>query len=210
MPYLGHLDNLTVTGYIEGWARDLDAPTKVVHVAILSGDDEVAWGAAHRYRHDLMESRCGIGWNAFRLACNLTVKDLIGRPMVLIERDTRQMLADVGAITYVEDPERPAPSLAGLIAEDPTTLGHIWQLQGCADLFQSFLRRHGVERFVCMAYLYVLGRPADFGGLKQYTRSIRQMTLSPYGLLEALSHSDEFSNANRQLCAPNSNQFPFL
>ncbi len=56
--------------------------------------------------------------------------------------------------------------------------------------------------------LYVLGRPADFSGLRHYTRLIRSGDLKPFDLLAALADSPEFRSRPRLLGAPNSATFP--
>jgi hypothetical protein len=85
----------------------------------------------------------------------------------------------------------------------------IWQLRQCDGLFNEFIRQHGLETFLSVAYAYVLGRPADESGLALYSRLIREAALTPVGVLAALEDSAEFRSRSRQLAAPNSPTFPF-
>ena len=109
----------------------------------------------------------------------------------------------------IPDGETSMDSIEALTAADPTVISGLWQLRKCEQLLTEFMRLQGVDAFLDAAYAYVLGRAANDAGRALYTRAIRQATLSPVGVLEALGDSDEFRNAVRRLAAPNSPAFPF-
>ena len=204
----GHLDSLTSTGYFEGWALDPAHPLKPMPVAIVKGSEIVASGLAHRFRWDLMDASCGTGWCAFRLLARCSVEELSSASLRLVEFETGKELHASRSIAIVPDNTPAADTVERICAYDPTVIEGVWQLRACEKLFMAFIRKHGVDQFVRMAYVYVLGRPADDGGLAQYGRSIRQATLSPVGVLEALADSDEYRSQPRQLIAPNALGFP--
>jgi len=205
----GHLDNVTSYGYIEGWACDTDEPTRALEVSVVWNDTEVALGLAHRFRDDLLGADFGIGWCAFRLRLNVSLEQIQTAPVRLLAKDSGQELA-VKQIAVIDDGEQPLASLEAVAGADPTVIGGIWQLRKCEPLMMQFIRRHGVESFLDAAYSYVLGRPADPTGRAQYTRCIRQATVTPVGVLEALASSDEYRTGSRQLAAPNAPGFPFV
>ncbi len=205
----GHLDNITSLGFIEGWALDPDVPAKPVEVSVLQGGVEIAWGLAHRFRPDLLSAGFGLGWCAFRLRTKLPLDEVQAQPLRLVERGSGATLFEVERISDIEDAVPPAATMEGLTRADPTVIGGVWQLGLCNDLFLQFIRQHGLETFLGVAYAYVLGRPADESGLTIYSRSIRQASLTPVGVLLALEDSDEFRGRPRQLAAPNSATFPF-
>jgi hypothetical protein len=206
----GHLDNLTSQGYIEGWACDVSAPARALEVGVHWNDTEVAWGLAHRFREDLMGAGCGLGWCAFRLRLGVSAEDIQSGPLRLLERGSGAEIFAVKQIAIIDDGEKSILTLADLAASDPTVIRGLWQLRKCEQLMMHFIRRYGVESFLDAAYAYVLGRAADPTGRVQYTRCIRQATLTPVGILEVLGDSDEFRATARQLAAPNSPGFPFL
>jgi len=206
----GHLDNVTSLGYIEGWALDTYAPTTAVEVSIIWNGAEVAWGLAHRFREDLMTAAYGLGWCAFRLRLAVPISEVLSGAVVLAERATGEEIFAVPAITLIDDPETPISTIEDLARSDPTVIAGVWQLRQCNALLMQFIRQHGVETFLSVAYTYVLGRPADESGLALYTRCIRQATLTPVAVLESLEDSDEFRSGGRQLAAPNAPTFPFV
>lgn len=210
MAMRGYLDNLTSSGYLEGWAFDPKNPLKPLRVAVLADGVEIARGLAHRFRRDLMESDCGAGWCAFRLIVEGAVERLPQITLTLIERDTGTELHVNRSISCIVDAETRVDSLEVLCACDPTTLDGLWQLRGCERLVMAYIRRNGIEQFVRAAYTYVLGRPADDGGLLQYGKLLRQGRLTPVGVLEALADNDEFRSQPRKLVAPNALGFPFV
>ena len=205
----GYLDNLTSSGFLEGWALNPEQLLLALPVAVVAEGVVIACGRAHRFRKDLMESKCGTGWCAYRLAVEGPREHLPHVPLILIESTSGTVLHENPSVSCVDDPAPVIDTVAALCAYDPTVLEGVWQLRGCERLAMAYIRKHGVEHYVRQAYTYVLGRPADGGGLAQYGRAIRQTTLSPVGVLEALADSDEFRSQPRQLIAPNALGFPF-
>jgi hypothetical protein len=207
--YRGHIDSVTSLGFVEGWAFDQDEPTRVVEVGIRAEGEVLAWGFALGFREDLMNAGFGLGWCAFRLRLEVPIERVRDRSVELIEQSTGALISTKDELALVADGEIPATSVGILVEADPTVIKGLWQLRKCENLLMHFIRRHGVETFIDVAYAYVLGRAADHGGRTQYTRCIRQATLSPVGVLEALGDSDEFRGKIRQLAAPKSPAFPF-
>lgn len=206
----GYLDSLTSAGYFEGWALDEARPLLALPVSVVKDGEVIASGLAHRFRKDLMESYCGTGWCAFRLRLQVPMDDgLFRTPLSLINQETGHLIHLNGSIASVPDAEAQPDTVDQVCAYDPTVLLGVWQLRACEKQIMAYIRQNGVDQYVRMAYVYVLGRPADDGGLAQYGRSIRQSSLTPVGILEALSDSDEYRSQPRQLIAPNAVGFPF-
>jgi hypothetical protein len=205
----GHLDNVTSRGYIEGWAFDTDEPSKTLEVSVVLEDAEIAWGLAHRFRADLMAASYGLGWCAFRLRSSVSIAAVRTAPLRLAVRRTGQQICVVTGISLIQEPDLPVPAAGDPKLSDPTVISGVWQLKQYEQLFMTFISQHGVETFLSVAYAYMLGRPVDQAGLTQYTRCIRQTTLTPIGVLEALEKCDEFRVRKRAPAAPNSDSFPF-
>lgn len=206
----GYLDSLTSSGYFEGWAYDPKTPLLALPVAVLLDGVEIAAGLAHRFRKDLMESNCGTGWCAFRLRVECDVGPLPHSTLILTEKVSHTELHVNQSIACIADIDMPVSTVDQVCSYDPTIIDGVWQLRGCEKLIMAYIRKHGVDQFVRMAYVYVLGRPADDGGLAQYGKAIRQATLTPVGVLEALADSDEYRSQVRELTAPNALGFPFV
>lgn len=208
----GHIDAVTSSGYVEGWAWDSNRPTRPLTVTVTvmaSGGQDIAWGSAHRYRSDLAAARCGIGWCAFRLRLAVTVRDIRNTRLSLLECRSRDLLHCVDPVPFSEDGDVTLTSMTDVTNSDPTVLASIGQLHGCEDVFATFIKRHGVDGFVRTAYVYVLGRAADVSGRTQYGRLLRQGAMTPFSLLLTLSESDEFRSRPRLLSSPNRASFPF-
>jgi len=207
--YRGHIDSVTSLGFVEGWAFDQDDPTRIVEVGIQGNGEVLAWGFALGFRTDLMNAGFGLGWCAFRLRLEVPVERVRVGSVALIERNTGALISSREELPLIADGEVPATSIDIVVEADPTIIKGLWQLRKCENLLMHFIRRHGVETFIDAAYAYVLGRAADHGGRMRYTRCIRQASLSPVGVLEALGDSDEFRSKIRQLAAPKTPAFPF-
>jgi hypothetical protein len=207
--FRGHIDSVTSLGFVEGWAFDQDNPAATVEVAIQVDGELRAWGYALRFREDLMTAGCGLGWCAFRLRLNAPADNVGEGRFELIERRSGAVITSRKDVPLIADGEVPATSIETLTNADPTIINGLWQLRKCESLLMHFIRLHGVETFIDAAYAYVLGRAADHGGRVRYTRCIRQASLSPVGVLEALGDSDEYRSKIRQLAAPKSSAFPF-
>jgi hypothetical protein len=208
--YRGYIDSVTSLGFVEGWAFDQDDPTRTVNVGIRVEGEVIAGGFALLFREDLMSAGFGLGWCAFRLRLEVPIERVRDGSVDLIERHTGALISSREKLPLIADGEVPATSIGILIEADPTIIKGLWQLRKCENVLMHFIRRHGVETFIDAAYAYVLGRAADHGGRLQYTRCIRQASLSPVAVLEALGDSDEFRGKIRQLAAPKSPAFPFI
>jgi hypothetical protein len=101
-------------------------------------------------------------------------------------------------------------SIAELLNKDPTILGGIRQLRACEPIFEKFIAAHGAERFVAMAYGYVLQRPPDAEGLALYTDHLSSGTLNGFLTIAALAESAEYLARRPQLSAPVTTSFPFF
>jgi len=207
--FRGHIDSVTSLGFVEGWAVDQTQPTRMLEVAIRVDGEVVARGFALLFREDLMNAGCGLGWCAFRLRLDVPVERVREALVELIDHASGIVIFSRQELPLIEDGEVPASSIKILVEGDPTIIKGLWQLRQCEHMLMDFIRRHGVETFIDAAYAYVLGRAADHAGRLQYTRCIRQASLSPVGVLEVLGDIDEFRSKVRQLASPKSPAFPF-
>jgi hypothetical protein len=207
----GYIDALTSLGFVEGWAYDPEAPAKAVTVSVCRVEDEVAWGLAHRFRPDLLDASYGLGWCAFKLRLDRPLAEGGSGSWRLRERATGAEICEVSNLATIEDPEASAPRPTDWTAiADPTVLDGVWQLKKCEFLLADFIAEQGIDRFLSVAYGYMLGRPVDESSLALHTRALRQATLSPLDILKELEQSAEFRGQPRRLAAPNSYCFPFI
>ena len=207
--FRGHIDAVTSSGYVEGWAYDAKHPVGARLIAIYDGNGvERASGYAHRYRADLAAGGMGTGWCGFRLAMTGTRKLRRSR-FILVDRLTSAQLHPPHPIAFVEDGSSAITSIEALISSDPTMIDSIDQLSGCEEIFNAVISRRGVEAFVKLAYVYVLGRAADREGIATYGRLLRRAAMSPFTLLKILADSEEFRSRPRFLTSPNTSGFPF-
>jgi hypothetical protein len=182
----GWLDELTSSGFVDGWAVDTAALDRPLSISILDRDGlEIGWGLAHRYRLDLAAAAIGTGWCAFRVRVSDPPRWLRGAAMTLAERTTGTTLHHLDPVPYSERQDRAI-----------TTIG-------------DFIKARGVNAFVRAAYVYVLGRPVDEAGLARYGGMIRKATLMAVELLAILADSEEYRARPRSLAAPNTPSFPF-
>jgi hypothetical protein len=209
MPATGQLDALTSSGYLEGWAHDPARPGQPLQVAVLAQDREVARGLANRFRWDLAYAGCGIGWCAFHLRLDGAVSTLRRGPLILTDVAGQAELCRTSQLPVLEHCDACPATLADVIETDPTILHAVDQLRGCGVLFDRYLTLHGAPAFVRAAYVYILGRPADSGGLAHYVARLAGGEVSAYGVLAALHASDEFAASPRLLAAPTEPGFVF-
>jgi hypothetical protein len=205
----GHFDAVTSSGFAEGWAVDKDVPLQPLMIRILSDGEEVGAALANCYREGLADAGFGAGWCAFRARLSLHPKAAQQRALVLVEGGSGTVIHAPQSLKYYEDSDPVITSVPDLVASDPTVLGSLRQLHGCRPVFDSYIKRQGVEGFVRAAYVFILGRPADTEGVMTYARLIRHSMLEPLDVLLALSESDEFRSRPRMLGAPNTAAFPF-
>lgn len=205
----GHIDCITSAGYVEGWAMNLAELVRPLEVSILQNEAEIGWGIAHRYREDLVTAGCGTGWCAFRIKVSGIPDQIANGSIKLLERSTAAEIHQMDSIRYSEEEESEITSIATLTEHDPTMIRAIDQLAGCQQLFARYIHNYGVEPFVRAAYVYILGRPADDGGLHHYSGWLRKSAITPLALLATLTDCDEFRSKSRSLAAPNSAAFPF-
>ena len=206
----GHLDSVTSLGYLEGWAFDEDNPMRAVDISVLKDGNVIASGTAMLFRKDLSDAGIGLGWCAFRLKLSAPAESAESGIFQLLEHTSGISLLKTSKLPFSMDGELPLASIGALVNSDPTIIQGIWQLRQCEGILMQFLRRHGVDAYIDAAYAYILGRAPDHGGHVQYARHLRQATLSPVGVLEALADTDEFRSTARQLAAPKSRAFPFV
>ncbi len=204
-----HLDSVTTTRFFEGWAFDPDHPCNPIDIAVLRDGVELAAGLAHRYREDLAEAACGTGWCAFRLRFDGSPKQVSKGTITLIERGSGTELFRTGEVRVIDDSEIAIASFDDLLESDPTSITEIEQLRGCGPVFASFIERHGIPVFLRALYVYLFSRPADIEGIALYDRCLRQGTLTPLGVVDALSKSEEFRGRLRLVKAPWVAGFPF-
>jgi hypothetical protein len=205
----GHLDAVSSSGFAQGWAFDEDEPLRSRVVSIVRNGREIGVALANGFRPDLADCNYGNGWCAFRARLSISPSATRGRPLLLIDRATGELLHTAQEPDFIEDSEHPIESIAKLVEMDPTLLGSIDKLRGCESTFYAFIRRRGVEAFIRAAYVFMLARPADPDGIATYTRLIRQSQIGPMDLLLILADSDEYRSRPRMLGAPNTSAFPF-
>ena len=204
-----YVDALTSTGYLEGWAHDAARPGYALEVAALVQGREVGRGLANRFRWDLADAGCGIGWCAFRLRVDGAVSALRRGPLILMDVVRNSELCRTNSIQVIEDSEAYPSEITDVTGTDPTIIHSIHQLRGCGPLFDQYLTYHGPEAFVRAAYVYILGRPADVSGLETYAALLKGGELHAHGVLSALHDSDEYRAAPRLLGAPTEPGFVF-
>jgi hypothetical protein len=205
----GHFDAITSSGFAEGWAVDKDVPLRSLMVSIVSDGEEVGAALANCYREGLADAGFGAGWCAFRARLSLHPKVAQQRALALVESGSGTVIHAPQSVHYYEDSDPVITSVPELVATDPTVLGSLDRLAGCRPVFDSYIKRQGVEGFVRAAYVFMLGRPADAEGIMTYARLIRHSMLEPLDVLLALAESDEFRSRPRMLGAPNTAAFPF-
>jgi hypothetical protein len=204
-----HIDAMTSSGYIEGWAHYPDSPGVAVELSIMAKGRVIGGGFANRYRWDLADIGCGLGWCAFRLRVEGAVSVLRRGPLVLLDVAQNASIEWAGPIAVIEDAELRPQTLDEVSQADPTVLFSIDQLRGCHALFERYLQTKGAEQFVRAAYVYMLSRPVDSDGLVNYVEQLRSGLLLPYGVLDAIHNGFEFRSAKRLLCAPTQPGFIF-
>jgi hypothetical protein len=205
----GHLDSLTPGGFAEGWAYD-DATPEVLLVRVQDpAGAELALGHANHYRGDLAEVGFRHGWCAFRLRLARPTASLKGLKLALHEATTGAVIHATDAWKIRDAVEPDGATLDAVVAQDPTVLRHVRQLDGCGDLLARFVAQHGVEHFIRTAYGYVLSRPPDGAGLASYDRLLRNGAVTPLGLLLQLAESAEFREQPRLLASPSDPGFVF-
>jgi hypothetical protein len=166
-------------------------------------------GLANLFRADLPSADVGHGWHAYRIYANADFGNLNSVPLFLIEVRERAL------ICAVEVPVPPTGIVrqrlsTDLVLNDNSLL--VTDLRGIAassKIFDAFAATKGVERFVELAYCYVLGRPADPDGSKQYSALIASRQLTPFALIEILYKSDERAVARWPIVPPSDPGFPF-
>ena len=207
----GHLDALTPAGFAEGWAYDDAAPDGVATVRVQDPDGaELGLGFANLYRGDLAEVGFRHGWCAFRLRLARPTEALRGLRLSLHDAASGAEIHATDVWRIREAAEPVGTTVEAVVAQDPTVLRSIQQLQGCGDLLARFVQAHGIEAFIRTAYAYVLGRPADPAGQAAYDRMLRIGALTPFGLLLLLADSVEFREQPRLLPSPAAPGFVFL
>jgi len=205
-----HLDAVTSSGYVEGWAYDTATPSNPITVSIMADEErEVAWGLAHGHRNDLMEADCSTGWCAFSLKLDPWPPVIPWRALKVVDRTSGRAILTTEFLPYIVKKDMAIETVSQLVASDPTMIQSLQQLRGCAAIFAAFIRANGMDGFVRAAYIYLLGRPADASGLKSYRNHLRAKNVTPFELLLAIADSDEYRSCPRQHCAPTMAAFPF-
>ncbi|MCX8134120.1 MAG: DUF4214 domain-containing protein [Roseococcus sp.] len=206
----GHIDTLTTTDFVEGWAFDPSYGIPALEVEVRDSEGQrVAHGFAHLFRGDLADVEYGLGWCAFRLRLDRRAPGLRQRRLELRALPGGELLHAADNWPLREDIDDAYTRVEAAVDEDPTVLRSIDQLRGCQSLFARFVKQRGVNEFVRAAYAYVLGRAADPEGLMAYGRMLRNGSITPFGLLTVLADSSEFQSRSRLLPPPSSPGFVF-
>ncbi|QLH71659.1 hypothetical protein [Rhodopseudomonas palustris] len=205
----GQIEAVTSSGYVTGWACNLRRPCVARLVTILNdAGRECGHGFANYYRPDLVSAKIGTGWHGFRVRVEPFATER-SPPLTLVDRFADQQLCTVEPLEVGDDVVVEIESFEQLVAIDPTVVGSVDELAGCERVFDSVIGRDGVEAYVKRAYVYVLGRAVDAGGLALYSRKLRRREITPFGLIQILSSSDEFQSRPRLLTSPSATGFPF-
>ena len=205
----GYIDGVTATGIIEGWAFDEQAPWRPLDVKIRCKGQWIASGSAHHHREDVLAAQLGTGWCGFRLNGDCPAEDLRKAPLILVG-SSGTVIAKVEDVGLLPDTHGDLESIESVVAADPTIAQSIEQLRGCEPLFNHYIRGRGIDAFVRVAYVYMLGRPVDETGLRIYGSNLRRGINQPFELLQILAASDEFIERRPELVAPTQSSFPFL
>ena len=206
----GNIDNLTSSGFIEGWAFDDAVSSRPLAVRVLVSDGhEVACGLAHHFRQDLADVGYGFGWCAFKLRLNGSVDSVRNEPLSLCTSPDGAPFVTCANLPIVETPELLCETVDQVLEQDPTRLVSIGQLRSAERQMANFITRQGVAEFVRCAYVYVLSRQADDDGLLSYSRLLRSGAITPFGLINTLAESGEYRSRPRFLAPPNSAGFVF-
>lgn len=207
----GRLETLYSQGYIEGWAYDADDLARPLPVEIRGPDGvAVARGLALGYRDSLARAKLAGGWCSFRLRTERPAEELRKVGLGLYESVSGERLYFADAVAYADGWAPEFEKGADGMLLDPFVIDRVSQLRDLSELFDAFIRARGVEAFVRTAYVYLLGRAADVEGVALHGHMIEEKTLSPYGLLELLSETQEFRARPRLLAAPKAPAFPFV
>ena len=205
----GHIDAITTTGYVEGWAFDRTAVERPLDLEVFHDDELIASGLAHIYRADLVDAGCGTGWCAFRLKFEVPIFRLKTGGFHLRDKRSGLSFCETYNLTVLEDGGDEIPSVDALLDDDPTVAKSIEELRGCSEIFNRYIQAQGVDAFVRRMYSYILNRPADIGGVALYATHIRRATLTAFQVAEAIADSDEYRSRKTTLIAPTSPGFPF-
>jgi hypothetical protein len=205
----GHLDAITSSGYVEGWAYDPNDPLRPLVVSVLTGGKELGQGIANLYRWDLVDAGCGTGWCAFRLRLSEPVGNVIRQTLILSEMSSRMEIYRTSYIPKAEDNEIYPSVLEEVLLSDPTLVHSINQLRGCSKILSDFIDAAGLDAFVRTAYIYILGRPVDASSLASDLVRLQIGAISPYEFLKALYDCEEFRSVPKLLIAPTEPGFAF-
>jgi hypothetical protein len=207
--YHGALDVITPDGFIEGWAWDREDDYDTPIIDIVHDGEVIATGPAHRFRADLLDAGVGHGWYGFR--CRPARSFEIGKSysLTLVARKTGEVVAGPTELEMAEDSEPGILSVADILHGSGSPIIVSDQLKGTIAAIRRFIATNGVEQFVDYGYCYVLGRPADPGGLRNYARLIAEEALAPLRFLSELIGSEERRASSWRMIPPSDPAFPF-
>ena len=206
----GAIDGIDAMGRLHGWARP-QSNQSFCDVAAICGSITLAHGPANRFRRDLLRDGHGSGWNGFALRLDrrfLRAKTII--TVAVADPLNGALICEPRALEVPEGVRECGPlSLSGILAEATETLPDFDALSGLEGAIESFRRRVPTSQFVEYCYCYVLGRPADDGGLKNYVNLLETRKINGMKLLKTLFNSSEFANNEHRPVIPSSPSFPF-
>lgn len=194
---------------IEGWAYDEQAPWSPLEVRIRCNGEWIASGLAHQHREDVVEAGIGTGWCGFRLWSGRSADVLRNAALYLVGM-SGSVIAKSDDTALLPDLDKDLTSIEDVVAADPTIARSVEHLRGCEPLFTHYIRSYGIDAFVRVAYVFMLGRPVDEAGLRIYGNRLRRGTHHAFELLQILAASEEFLSKYRELIAPSQSSFPFL
>ncbi|NJO56329.1 MAG: DUF4214 domain-containing protein [Rhodospirillales bacterium] len=205
----GHLDACTGDGFLEGWAR-FERRREPCIVSIRLDGEVVGRALAAEYRADLLAAKVGHGHYGFR--ARLRRKLAPGRHVFTLFEE-RSCQCRCGTSSNSRSTCRPsacgrmpcawrscsAPRTEWTDAEVLANLDSLGLEDACAKM--------GVERFVDVAYMWVLGRRADEEGIRVYVTKISE-SMTPINLVSILLRSNERKAKTLPITSPFSPTFP--
>ncbi|WP_093565602.1 DUF4214 domain-containing protein [Methylobacterium sp. 174MFSha1.1] len=192
-----------------GWACDTNKPSHPLTIAVTSEGKMVARAVANQHSNEILQFGAPHAWCSFNALLAIEIKEGFEPYLTLRDYQTSRVLDGMKPILKADLPPSEIANIDDLVHSDPTTLRDIAELSTCGAIFEEFVRSEGEESFVAAAYVYILGRPADAGGLKSYSSRLREKKVTSYDLLRALANSNEFKSKPRLLSSPASSGFPF-
>jgi len=206
--FSGFIDTISEAGCIEGWAVSNRNTYEVVPVCIVWKGEPIGAGIANLFRSDLLTSGIGHGWHAFRIRTDQAFDGERTLRLSLVELRGKSLIAVADLPRHATLSPEPLDVDSLLDATD-LQVTDISSLRLAKPAIDTFISQYGVEEFVDRGYCYILGRPADSGGLTSYTKLIASRMMEPLTFLATLFNSAERRESKWPVLAPSDPGFVF-